>query len=912
MRREVEIFKPLPKDALEQSVIKAEGILGKHIAPSSLGKDIYTAPLEEIKRAYPFRYQLYLDALRGARNNRPGSIADFESRVQRLSILNNIDRSNLAHSETSEVLYERQRDVYQDIHEFLETGGTEGYVKLPTGTGKTVLFSKIVEAAGVKTLITVPRGYLIDQTSDRLEQFTDLKAGQVSKVGKDWGQDVTIMTYDYLIKAVNEGLINPDDYGLLILDEAHRALGKKTRDAVKAFSNSIKLGFTATPNYSEFKKLANLLPTEIHNMSIREAVEEGLLCSFSVIIAETEANISEVSVTSDGEYNSAELERAVNIESRNEAAVNLYVQEFSGQSGAFYCAGVDHAEEVANKLNSQGITAAVISGRQSRKVQQDILEKYQNGEIQVLTNADMLIEGFDAPRASVCINLRPTFSPVVAEQRGGRVLRINPLDPEKHAYIVDFIDQNKNTKNQPISFAQIAEAAVILGRTRVDYGNTTPRTGDRSPRADIKVAGLRVHTSTDEVMRIVGKIVEQKYVRAPEGWLNNFGVKKITDRSPLTVQRHAEKYREEHPEWFQYYLDSGGRVVEFFDPRLVDILANRLAIAHTAPEGWLNVKNLADASSRSTQTVKLITARLLKEHPEWQKRYLDSGKQVRDYFSPELSELALKELTQYPKAPEGWRHTTSLVRSLHARDEIIRRIAGKFQDEHPEWFGTYLDSTNNPILHYSPELVQLIADEAMKRQPAPEGWLTLSAVSKLAGRDISTIQRLAAAKEGQRGIYLNSQGKATSHLSPEGVKEILDQVKQFKPAPEGWLSATQISETTHRSWPSIRKFMRQHIKEHPGWFATHLDTSNNPTTYYSSEASTIIIQDASKHTQPPEGWMNAQQLRDVLWKNSSITRNRFNRYKEIYPQWFGEHLDSVNRVTQYYAPELIELVLREK
>jgi superfamily II DNA or RNA helicase len=162
------------------------------------------------------------------------------------------------------------------------------------------------------------------------------------------------------------------------------------------------------------------------------------------------------------EYDQRDLERAVNIESRNTAAVDLYQQLFFGQLGVSYCISVNHATTLAKAFNERGINAAVISGRQKKKEQREILKKFKKGDLLMLCNAIILTEGFDEPKANVCLNLSPTLSPVKAEQRAGRVLRLAPDNPDKYAYVVDFLDQSHDRKRQPITFAEIIQGAEAI------------------------------------------------------------------------------------------------------------------------------------------------------------------------------------------------------------------------------------------------------------------------------------------------------------------------------------------------------------------------------------------------------------------------------------------------------------------
>jgi superfamily II DNA or RNA helicase len=201
-------------------------------------------------------------------------------------------------------------------------------------------------------------------------------------------------------------------------------------------------------------------------MTIREAVEEGLLCSVSSVIVKTQTDISKVDIANNGDFDEKTLKQAINISVRNAVAVDFYKQEFNNQLTVAYCVGVEHAEAVAREFSAQGVPAAAIYGTLPRARKKELLAQFHNGEIKVLCNADLLIQGFDEKQASVCLNLRPTRSKIVTEQRGGRVLRLNEKDKAKHATIVEFMDKGYEDNGYLILFADVAEGASFYPKVK--------------------------------------------------------------------------------------------------------------------------------------------------------------------------------------------------------------------------------------------------------------------------------------------------------------------------------------------------------------------------------------------------------------------------------------------------------------
>ena len=502
-----------PKE-LEGQVNQVSEELGQDIVQSSKKEEIFAMSVKELKERYTVRYELYLKVLRRGKRQE-GLLSDEENKEMsdRLRVLNNLDRYIKNHWTNGEkTLRDRQINVFEDMRDFLEKGGKDGYIKLPTGAGKTVVFSEFIEATGLRTLIVVPTKILVEQTEERLTEFAeDLDVGKIYSQAKRQGTDVTITTYQSLVRKLDDGTVNPEDYECLILDEVHVALSGDRVSAINRFDKAIRLGFTATPQYSGRKKVDNILPTEIHHLGVKEAAEEGIVSPFSVILAETDIDISNVTITSRGEYSQEDLNRAINVEGRNNSAVALYKKMFEGQLAVVYCSGIEHAEEMKKIFVKNGMDAEVISGGDSSEKQRNILKRFKNGEIKILCNADILIAGFDEQKASVCLNLRPTLSPVMAEQRGGRVLRLDNTNPVKHAVIVDFIDKSTGDRNHQITFAEIANASVVYPASTFNKSSIDIRRPvDIAPliKADIKIEGLNIVTDPTEVMRVVNKMKE--------------------------------------------------------------------------------------------------------------------------------------------------------------------------------------------------------------------------------------------------------------------------------------------------------------------------------------------------------------------------------------------------------------------
>lgn len=543
---------------------------------------------------------------------------------------------------------ERQVTVFEAMRNFIKGGGTEGYVELPSGVGKTVLFAKFIDATRLTTLIVTDRILSVNQTGGKLETFAEgLDVGKIYSGVKNFGRKVIVTTYDSLCINIKNGKLRPEDFQLLILDELDRARSPRRRRAIEEFTKSIKLGFSATVPTHTFLK-------EIHKMTIKEAVQEGLISPFSVFVAQSDVDLTNVSVDSKGEYDERQLEKAINIAKINQPAVELYQKMFAGQSALTFCSGIEHAQTVSRLFAKNGIPAGFISGKMSQKEQRGILSQFRKGEIKVLCSADILTRAYDEPRASVCLNLRPTFSPVLAEQRGGRVLRKDPDNPQKHAYIVDFLYETKNPKRFPISFAQVAESANITiteddGWKKNSWEAAKKKTipsgkKEETDRKTIDISGLKISIDAKEVLRVTrGR--ETKKEPALPGWINKLAIAQMTNQTYPRIRRIMARYGKDDPQLARVVVDQRGRKSEVYAPELVEKVRQEVIGIQPAPDGWSTISNLAVRIGTGSRTIKrLVREKETQDHSKLTERYLDKAGNTREFLPPWLVKKIKEDL----------------------------------------------------------------------------------------------------------------------------------------------------------------------------------------------------------------------------------------------------------------------------
>lgn len=396
------------------------------------------------------------------------------------NILNFINRGNL---DERLGLRPGQAGIFQAMCKFFQTGEKKGYIKIPSGVGKTNLAIWLAMAcAAPRILFLVPLLNLVDQTQKRFKKLdanaqVDTFFGGQNKASAP----IVVATYQKMQRLRED--INPQDFDLVIWDEAHEALSEKRQKLFELFGpDTIHLGLTASDTYNPEKKVSDFMP-KIHNMELEEAIKLGILAGVQCWIARTNLDIGKIEIVSK-EYDPRTQARIIDIARRNEAAVEIYKKYLNGQTCLVTTININHAIKVAELFQKAGIRAEAVWGNTgehpiSKKTIQQRLDDFCSGQIQVLTTVDLIDKGFDNTLLTALINLRLTASVVKATQRGGRVLRLfngNDQDQDfvqkmisqfngKLATVVDFLDDCHNHGFRPVLFSDILEGSYRLPPT---------------------------------------------------------------------------------------------------------------------------------------------------------------------------------------------------------------------------------------------------------------------------------------------------------------------------------------------------------------------------------------------------------------------------------------------------------------
>lgn len=331
-------------------------------------------------------------------------------------------------------LRQYQQQAIDDLRQAYGSGRRAPLFVLPTGGGKTFVFTHLTQLAvfrGNRVLILVHRAELLDQASRSLSSLS-VDHGLVSpRHIRQYDKPVQVASVQTLVRRLNS-FPEPD---LIIIDEAHHAVAGTWDKICKKYANSKLLGVTATPCRSDGAGLHHAFDDLVMGPSIQELIDDDYLVKPRVFAPTT---ISTQGMRKrGGDFATSDVVEAMDKPTITGDAIKHYRNFAMGRPAIAFCASVSHAEHVAAQFNQTGINAKSISGLTPDDERRDAIQGLRDGALSVLTSCDIISEGTDIPRVECAILLRPTQSLSLYLQQVGRVLR--PFDGKQDAIILDHV-----------------------------------------------------------------------------------------------------------------------------------------------------------------------------------------------------------------------------------------------------------------------------------------------------------------------------------------------------------------------------------------------------------------------------------------------------------------------------------------
>ena len=333
------------------------------------------------------------------------------------------------------------RSYQEEAKESIKAEWAKGIKKtllvLPTGTGKTIVFSKLTEdlvREGERVLILAPRGELLDQAADKMAQATGLRCAveKAENTSIDSWYRVVVGSVQSLMRETRLEQFAPDHFDTIIVDEAHHCISDSYQRVLNYFHHAKVLGVTATPDRGDMRNLGIYFDSLAYEYTLPKAIKEGYLSPIKAQTIPLTLDLSSVRQQA-GDFSTRDLG----------SALDPYLYQIADEMAKtvmdrktlVFLPLIATSQKFTQILNERGFRAAEVNGESEDRA--EVLQDFADGKYNVLCNSMLLTEGYDHPAIDCVVVLRPTKIRSLYSQMIGRGTRLHP--GKDHLLLLDFL-----------------------------------------------------------------------------------------------------------------------------------------------------------------------------------------------------------------------------------------------------------------------------------------------------------------------------------------------------------------------------------------------------------------------------------------------------------------------------------------
>jgi superfamily II DNA or RNA helicase len=338
---------------------------------------------------------------------------------------------------TAPVLRPYQTDAIDDVEQAIAEGARKILLVCPTGGGKTIVACELIRHAIAqyqRALFLAHRREIINQTSAKLTANGITHGIIMAGVDPRPMASVQVASIDTLrARAMNSTAIPLPPANVVIFDEAHHCRAQTYRRLIEAYPDAIILGLTATPARGDGRGLGNIFQVMIETPQIAELIALGFLVGTKVY-APVDPNLTGVR-TQSGDYVISQLSQRMNTDKLLGNVVYDWLKHSERRRTVVFACDVAHSVHIRDEFLKANVRCEHLDGKTPIKDREAILARLASGETEVISNCQVLTEGWDCPEMGCCVLARPTKQMPLYRQMIGRALR--PASGKQNAIILD-------------------------------------------------------------------------------------------------------------------------------------------------------------------------------------------------------------------------------------------------------------------------------------------------------------------------------------------------------------------------------------------------------------------------------------------------------------------------------------------
>ncbi|KAI1116893.1 P-loop containing nucleoside triphosphate hydrolase protein [Nemania sp. NC0429] len=350
-------------------------------------------------------------------------------------------------------LREYQEECIQSVLTSLQHGHKRIGISLATGSGKTVVFTQLIDRIqpsskhATRTLILAHRRELVEQAARHCSnaypgKTVEIEMGNMHSSG---GADITIASIQSLTSGDRISKFDPRTFKLVLVDEAHHIVAPGYLRTLEHFGlhhknegSPILVGVSATFSRFDGLRLGAAIDEIVYHKDYVDMIGEKWLSDVIFTTVESTADISKVRSGANGDFQLGELSQAVNTDQINEIIVRSWLAKAAQRKSTLvFCVDIAHVAGLTQAFRRHGIDARFITGDTPKVERSDRLDAFKAGEFQVLVNCGVFTEGTDIPNIDCVVLARPTRSRNLLVQMIGRGMRLHP--GKTNCHIIDMV-----------------------------------------------------------------------------------------------------------------------------------------------------------------------------------------------------------------------------------------------------------------------------------------------------------------------------------------------------------------------------------------------------------------------------------------------------------------------------------------
>ena len=320
-------------------------------------------------------------------------------------------------------LRDYQNVIIAETRTLLRAGARSVLIQSPTGSGKTALTAHMMgnaAARGHRAWFTVHRRELIRQSI----QTFDVVGLDHGVVAAGFQPDPRPLVQIGSIQTLSRRAHRLQAPRLIVWDECHHLAAKSWASVYEAYPDAIHIGLSATPERLDGTGLGHWFEHLVAGPSVSDLIAAGWLVPYR-LFAPAPIDLTGVH-TKLGDFVRGELAGVMDKPTITGDAIGHYKRYANGKRAVAFCVSIEHSRHVVASFNAAGIPAAHVDGETDPGERDATVQRFERGEILLLSNVDLFGEGFDLPAIECVIQLRPTHSRTLFLQHCGRGLRPSP------------------------------------------------------------------------------------------------------------------------------------------------------------------------------------------------------------------------------------------------------------------------------------------------------------------------------------------------------------------------------------------------------------------------------------------------------------------------------------------------------